>query len=218
MICKRFRSVLLAFALTSLTATVFMSAAHAAEPATAEQLLAQMPINGSERAAVMIEGKKAAFFCANCHGDNGMSRYPGVPNLAGQNPAYILSQIDAFLTGRRKDEFMQGLMKVLSERDKVAIALYFSSLPVVPATAPGPRAAEGAQFFAKQCAHCHRPDARGDQTFPRLAGQQREYLRTSLSRYLSQSGGRLYPPMTAAITQLGTDNIDAVADYLSGLK
>jgi len=218
MMRMRFRSALLALALACLTTTVFMSAARAAEPATAVELLAQIPANGSERAAFQAEGKKTAFFCANCHGDNGMSRYPGVPNLAGQNPAYILSQIDAFLTGKRKDDFMQGLMKVLSERDKVAIALYFSSLPAIPSAAPGPRAAEGAQLFAKLCAQCHRPDARGDASFPRLAGQQREYLRTSLSRYLSQSSGRLYPPMTAAITQLGANNIDAVADYLSGLK
>lgn len=189
------------------------SAAHAAD--TAAQILAQ---NGGASAAQALaeEGRKASFFCANCHGETGNSKHAEVPNLAGQHPAYVLNQIDAFLSGKRKDEFMQGLMKVLSERDKAAISMYYANSAVKPALAKAPaNAARGGELFAKLCARCHQDDARGAETFPRLAGQQPEYLRLSLKRYLTQSGERFYAPMTAAVIQLGEPNIDAVVAYLA---
>lgn len=186
--------------------------ATAAEPVDAAQILQQ----GAAAPALAEEGRKASFFCANCHGESGNSKHGEVPNLAGQHPAYVLKQIDAFLTGKRKDEFMQGLMKVLSERDKAAISLYYAGAAVKPALAKAPAsAARGGELYAKHCARCHQADARGAETFPRLAGQQPEYLRLSLKRYLTQSGERFYAPMTAAVMQLGEQNIDAVVGYLA---
>lgn len=182
---------------------------------TAAQILAQNAAGPAAR-ALAEEGRKAAFFCANCHGETGNSKHAQVPNLAGQHPAYVLNQIDAFLTGKRKDDFMQGLMKVLSERDKAAIALYYANSAVTPALAKAPpAAARGGELYAKLCARCHQDDAGGAATFPRLAGQQPEYLRLSLKRYLVQSGERFYAPMTAAVIQLGEPNIDAVVAYLA---
>ncbi len=182
----------------------------------ASAILARAAGDPAQARVLAEEGGKAAFFCANCHGDGGISRYPEVPNLAAQNPAYLLGQIEAFLSGRRKDEFMQGLMKVLSERDKAAIASYYAAARPLPSGPPG--TARGAELFAQLCATCHQPDARGAETFPRLAGQQPEYIRRSLRRYLTQSGERIYAPMTAAVTRLGAQNIDTMADYLAGLK
>ena len=172
-----------------------------------------------DQKAAQDAGKKAAFFCANCHGETGLSKYGEVPNLAGQHPLYILSQIDAFLAGARKDAFMQGLMKVLNAEEKANIAVFFAAQPVTPSVAtPGPLAAGGREMFQKNCSRCHGADARGGENFPRLAGQQAEYLRRNIKRYLNQSGERAYPPMTAAVTGLGEKNIEAVVDYLSSLK
>ena len=195
-----------------------VSPARAAETVPGQSLVARAKASPAELEQALAEGRKASLFCANCHGDAGISRYPEVPNLAAQQPAYLLNQIDAFLTGKGKNEFMQGPMKVLSERDKAAIALFYASAPPRSGNAPGPRAPEGAERFAALCARCHQADASGSDTFPRLAGQQREYIRLSLQRYLTQSGERFYAPMTAAVIQLGAGDIDAVADYLSGLK
>ena len=189
--------------------TAVLAAPAGAE--SASQALQQ--VDDAQRAVLAEEGRKAAFFCANCHGEQGVSRYGEVPNLAGQHPAYILSQIEAFLAGTRKDDFMQGLMKVLSERDKLAIALYYASSPPPQMKAD---AGAGAGLYEKHCALCHQPDAGGAETFPRLAGQQAEYLRISLRRYLTRSGERFSAPMTAAVTQLGEKNINAVVNYLAG--
>lgn len=194
------------------------ASAQAAETYPGSKLAAQLAADGTTRKTIVLEGGKTAFFCANCHGDNGNSKYPDVPNLAGQHPDYLLKQMDAFLTGARKNTFMEGMIKVLNEHDKAAIALFYADATVTPASTPGPRAAEGKAYFAKLCARCHNADARGGEGFPRLAGQQREYIRLSLTRYLTQSGERFYAPMTAAVMQLGEANIDAVADYLAALN
>lgn len=189
----------------------------AAQPGT--EALHQAQASAEATRNLVEEGRKASAFCANCHGDTGHSKYPEVPNLAGQNPAYVLTQIDLFLSGKRKDAFMQGLMKVLSDRDKAAVALFYATAPATPSvTPPGSKAAEGGQNFQKLCARCHQPDARGGETFPRLAGQQPEYLRRTLRRYLSLSGERVYAPMTAAVMQLEDKNIEAMVEYLSSLK
>ena len=173
----------------------------------------------AELQAAREAGRKASFFCANCHGETGLSKYGEVPNLAGQNPVYVLNQIDAFLAGKRKDAFMEGLMKVLNAREKTDIAMFYAAQAAPPAVpVAGPRAAEGREHFMRNCFRCHGEDARGGENFPRLAGQQADYLRRSLNRYLKSSAERTYPPMTAAVTVLGEQNIEAVVAYLSSLK
>lgn len=198
---------------------VTASSALAADPPNAKAAQQAAATAAAQRQALIDDGRKAASFCANCHGESGISATPEVPNLAGQHPLYLRKQIDAFVTGTRKNSFMQGLMKLLSERDKAAIVQYYADSAVTPSMpTPGPLAAQGAELYAKHCARCHQPDARGAETFPRLAGQQQEYLRINLKRYLTQSGERLYTPMTAVVMKLGEQNIEPVTQYLAGLR
>lgn len=44
----------------------------------------------------MRAGRNRALLCSYCHGDDGNSVKPEVPNLAGQNPVYLLDQIGKF--------------------------------------------------------------------------------------------------------------------------
>ena len=183
-----------------------------------QDLIRKAAADSPTRAALVREGRSASFFCANCHGESGSSRYPEVPNLAGQNPIYIANQISAFVSGKRRNEFMQGLMKVLSDREKAAIAIYFADAAATPAGKGGPAVAQGEAHFKRVCVRCHQVDAHGNEGIPRLAGQQPEYLRVSLKRYLNKSGERVYPEMSTAVAELGGGNIDAVVQYLAGLK
>lgn len=183
------------------------------------QLIGKATTDSATRAALVREGDAAAFFCKNCHGDKGIARYPEVPNLAGQNPAYIVSQIDAFLSGKRRNEFMQGLMKVLGDREKAAIALFYANEPTPPSVAPPPPVATaGAGHYKRLCVSCHQADGHGTETFARIAGQQPTYLRTSLKRYLARSAERTNAEMSAAVAQLGEANIESVVQYIASLK
>ncbi|MBT0963698.1 c-type cytochrome [Denitromonas iodatirespirans] len=191
-------------------------------PALADEaadMLARIGEDAQARAKAIDNGRGIATFCANCHGADGVSTIPEVPNLAAQNPDYLLTQINAFTSGKRKNEFMEGLMRALAPADKAALVLFYASLSApTPRTVAESEVAAAKEAFDKICARCHGGAAHGSTTTPRLAGQQTEYLRQSLRRYLTMSGERFYPPMTAAVTQLGEKNIDAVTVYLGSLK
>ena len=162
-------------------------------------------------------GKKVTFFCANCHGEDGVSKTPEVPNLAGQNPAYLLEQIRKFGSGERKDAFMQGLIKVLKDEERIQAAAYYASMPVPPGKADATQVPKGKELFTKLCVRCHGEQARGNETYPRLAGQKFPYLQTTITRYRDQTGIRNNQLMAIATSTLKNDDITAIAHYLTQL-
>ena len=79
--------------------------------------------------------------CAACHGATGMSVAPHIPNLAGQKPAYLKSQLTAFQNGQRSHDVMSAIARQLSPAQRDALAAYFSA--AVGATpAPGSAATQ----------------------------------------------------------------------------
>jgi cytochrome c553 len=70
--------------------------------------------------------------CKACHGPAGVSLNPTIPNLAGQKPAYLESQLKAFHSKERKNDLMNAIAAQLSEADMHALAAFWSSLPAVP--------------------------------------------------------------------------------------
>ncbi|MDX9945401.1 MAG: c-type cytochrome [Azonexus sp.] len=187
-----------------------------AQPTAVERMKSVQADTAALPAAVEA-GKKAAFFCANCHGDAGSSKLPEVPNLAGQNPEYLLEQMRKFVSGERKDAFMQGLIKVLKEEERVNIALFYANTPVVAGRADAGQVKQGQQMFEKLCVRCHGDKAHGDKMIPRLAGQQVTYLEQSVRRYRDKTGERLDPLMAIATATLKNEDIKAIANYLTQL-
>lgn len=167
--------------------------------------------------AAVAAGKKASFFCTNCHGEGGVAKTSDVPNLAGQHPAYLLEQIRKFGSGERRDPFMEGLIKVLSDEERAQIALYYASLPVPPGRGDASKLAQGKQMYDKLCARCHGPDAHGNQSYARLAGQQQPYLQKSITHYRDGTGVRNNQLMRIATAPLKNDDILALSHYLTQL-
>lgn len=75
--------------------------------------------------------------CQACHGENGISRNPRVPNIAGQQQAYLAAQLEAFRAGTRRNELMQAVAAQLSDADIAALAAYWHSRPATPAGTHG---------------------------------------------------------------------------------
>jgi cytochrome c553 len=67
--------------------------------------------------------------CTPCHGADGIAKSRDVPNLAGQNEAYLLNQLRAFHSGKRAHKEMRYMSRHMTEKEMEAIAAYFSSLP-----------------------------------------------------------------------------------------
>ncbi len=190
------------------------SVSASAQPAAVERLNAVQGDPVALKAAIEA-GRKASFFCANCHGETGISKTPEVPNLAGQNPAYLLEQIRKFGTGERQDAFMQGLIKVLKDEERVQMALFYAAQAAPPTKANAAQAARGKDLYAKLCARCHGELARGNDLYPRLAGQNAVYLQTSVARYRDGTGIRNNQLMAIATAPLKNDDIAAIAQYLT---
>jgi len=186
-------------------------------PSPAQERLKALSADPVALRAAIDAGKKATFFCANCHGEDGISKTPDVPNLAGQNPAYLLEQIRKFGAGERKDQFMQGLIKVLKDEERVQVAAYFSNMVVRPSAADAAQVAKGKVLFSKLCVRCHGEQARGNEAIARLAGQKLPYLETTIARYRDKTGIRNNQLMSIATAPLKNEDITAVANYLTQL-
>jgi len=187
--------------------------AQAAPDAALQALLA----DPAARQAAEAAGKKAVFFCANCHGENGVSKLPEVPNLAGQNPAYLLEQIRKFGNGQRRDEFMQGLIKVLKDDERLQMSVFYASQQPLPGKQEAALVAAGKVMYEKLCWRCHGEQARGSEIIPRLASQHPEYLATAVIRYRDKTGERRDPQMSSAVAPLRDEDIKAIAAYLNTL-
>jgi len=81
--------------------------------------------------------------CQACHGTNGISRSPRIPNLAGQQPDYLVAQLQAFRSGTRKNDLMEAIAAQLSDADIAALAQYWSSRPPGGGDVHGDGAAAG---------------------------------------------------------------------------
>jgi cytochrome c553 len=171
-------------------------------------------------AATAQEVPSKAQPCAACHGPAGNSTDPAVPSLAGQPEQAIVQQLFMFKRGDRNDERMSPVAANLSNADMSELAAYFSrQKPAAPTRKPGAPAAEAGPRLAQQhhCNQCHGPALAGLQHIPRLAGQHREYLAKQLLSFKARSRADLDGTMTQAAQPLSDQDIEVLADYLSGL-
>jgi cytochrome c553 len=193
--------------LTALASLLLISASHAADT--------KPPVNDS----ALKSGQKSAMFCRHCHGVGGNSVREDTPNLAGQNEAYLLVQMNKFVTGQRKNEFMEGLIKALTPEERTNIALYFSQQPVTPRPVKNRAQADaGKKLYDRLCINCHGPSGYGTEKIPRIATQQAPYLELTLDRYRKGSGERIDPQMAAYTRNLKDADIMNLSAHLSSLQ
>ena len=65
--------------------------------------------------------------CASCHGEDGRSRTPGTPHLAGQDEAYLRKALTDYRTGARKAAPMNAMAGTLQAKDIQALARWYAT-------------------------------------------------------------------------------------------
>ena len=65
--------------------------------------------------------------CAACHGENGMARIPGAPNLAGQKPDYLREASRQYRDGRRDIPVMRAAVGPLTDAELDQLVEWFSA-------------------------------------------------------------------------------------------
>lgn len=170
-------------------------------------------------------GKTKSEACAGCHGEDGNSSAPVFPKLAGQHVSYLTKQLREFRSQKRVDQaVMNAMAESLSDADIADISAWFSKQKIKPE--PAERNDLGQKIFrsgiaAKSvpaCAACHGPKGEGNPAarYPAIGGQHSAYIGKTLHDY--KSGERSHEIMQAVAGRLNEDEINAVADFVSGLQ
>lgn len=203
--------------LAAVLLSIVAGAPARAEPADDVAKLKSMEGNAKRLEAAAHAGAKVASFCANCHGDGGNSSKPDVPNLAGQHPRYLLDVMRQYAGGQRKNtEFKQRLIKVLSVDERVNLALFYSSQPVIHKQARDlALARKGKDLYAKNCADCHEESGRGTDKYARVAGQQVDYMNASLKSYRDGKRPNASRGMVESVMGMSDADIAALAAYIA---
>jgi cytochrome c553 len=199
--------------------------AAAAPAAPSEAPAAQVAAGGKPDAAAGEQKFNAV--CAACHGAGGNSGTPANPKLAQQHPEYIVKQLTEFKAGKRVNPIMQGFASQLSEQDMKNIAAYLGQQKEKPGFAKDKNlVADGEKLYrggnqarmVPACAGCHSPNGAGiPSQYPRLAGQNAEYVYTQLVAF-SNGNRKNSVPMAQIAAKLNDHEIRAVADYIAGLR
>jgi cytochrome c553 len=164
--------------------------------------------------------------CQHCHGLHGESSDVIYPRLAGQHEEYIVRQLHDFRSGEREGT-MNDIAVSLTDADINALAVYFSSQPVLSHTVRNKEfAAVGWYIFHRgnkysgipPCASCHGKNGEGTERIPRLAGQHKHYVSDQLTEFSERDPKRSDPIMHSIAIKLTEMEIEAVANYVSGLK
>jgi cytochrome c553 len=177
--------------------------------------------------------------CIRCHGREGYGRGTGAfPRLAGQQPTYLHTTLEAFARGERHSGIMEPIAAGLSEEDMRAIARYYgrqagmSTRPAHPSTTAHPNASQSiarGRTIANEgiprrrvpsCVDCHGPSpTRRNPAYPLLAGQYADYLVLQLELFKEDHrGGSAYARlMDPAVHRLTPQQMRDVALYYESL-
>jgi cytochrome c553 len=170
-------------------------------------------------------------YCKTCHGlsGEGYRGFVPIPRLAGQQSEYFDNQLRAFVERRRQNRYMYVVARVLSPAMRTALAAHFRNLNARP-FGGGARqlVATGKAIYedgvpetnVPACMACHGPDAKGQGSIPRLAGQLPDYIADKLVNWSKERGQDPANPDPSAIMlptshNMSRSQIAAIAAYLS---
>jgi len=159
------------------------------------------------------QGRALAANCAKCHGDDGNSKTPGIPSLAGQQPRYLAAAIQEYHQGDRKAAIMKSALSNSDQLEIEHLALYFSAQTPLKRNAPSRGNPATGEPLTAMCGGCHGPGGvSADASTPSLAGQDPRYLAGAIKAYRKtrQNWG-----MQRYVSALSDQDIENIVAYYS---
>lgn len=172
--------------------------------AAAQPKQAETPISGDRYA-----GRAVARACAGCHGEDGNSKDPAMPRLAGLDATYLETALMAYKDGTRPHAAMRDALASIRQTEFADVAAFFAQMRP---TAPRVRKILSTAQWVENCNKCHGPGGNSiDPRYPILAGQSQTYLINSLKLY--HMGERTNSMMFAMSFPLREKDIRKLAAY-----
>lgn len=171
-------------------------------------------------------GKQKSIVCSQCHGTDGNSSDQNIPKLAGQLESYIVNATSEFREGIREDPMMSNIVTVIQNlQDLEDIAAFFALQPQMQGQHTNNQiATEGEKLFtSERCNYCHGEGGKRFAPFkesiaPIIGGQHKTYLIKAMHDIgASRRPGDIYDLMPRLLGGLSDQQIEAIAEYLSGL-
>ena len=172
--------------------------------------IANAPAQDVQHSSLFQEGKALAAACAKCHGEDGNSKIPGTPTLAGQQPHYLIAAIQEYHQGERKISAMQSMMRGSNAMELEKLALYFASQTPAERSAPPVGDPVAGEPATAMCGGCH--GVRGvstDSATPSLAGQDPQYLANAIKAYRKTRQNWGMQRYVAGLTDKDIENVSA---------
>ena len=157
-------------------------------------------------------GRTAAAACAGCHGEAGVSKTPGMPNLAALAAQFLTTAMEGYRSGQRKNDMMKSVLGAVGDVDIGHLALFYALQKPSRTQAPAPGDPQAGKAGTAGCAGCH-----GDlgissaPTTPSLAGQDPQYLIAALRAY--KNGDRADATMKALAASIDENAFKDMAAY-----
>ena len=130
-----------------------------------------------------LAGEALTAICGSCHGARGISHDPLVPNLAGQEPTYLVNAITAY---RDRERSHEDMVADKSDREIEDIAAFYSVQAAGSLTDTG----EELETIVAKCNRCHgRAPGESTLVLPTLNGQKRDYLLRVMKEYRDDERG-----------------------------
>lgn len=170
------------------------------------------------------EGKRIASWCAGCHGPDGISVDKTLPHLAGQQPFYLYTQLQAYGNGGRDNDAMKSVVKSLGEGSMIKLAAFYASQTPTELSQISVGHGDGTggtpvkepmlagASTADECAGCHGEDGNSAmEGVPSLAGHHPADLVAAMHAY--KTAGRDDPVMQSVLAEFNEADIANVALY-----
>lgn len=170
------------------------------------------------------DGERAFEVCSHCHLPSGAGRADGrIPQLAGQHRSVVIKQLIDIREGHRENLVMEPFARTIVDPQMLAdVAIYLETLPIPRDNGRGAGAdvEVGGVAYTRDCSSCHGGEGEGNAGafIPVLAGQHYEYILRQLREVVALERKNIHPGMRAVVQSYTSEELAAIADYISRLE
>jgi len=183
-------------------------------------LLSSILMLGSTQLMAAPSASMLADTCAGCHGTDGSSIGPAIPNIAGMSAEYFNTVMQEYAEDDRASTIMGRIARGYTKEEIASMADHFAGLQYKSTNQKldAKKVAMGGDLYQKNCGKCHdEMGALAEDDSGILASQWLPYLQYSMEDF--QADKRSMPKkMKKKVEKLSAAEIEALLQFFASQK